>query len=129
MEYPPDTLPALPPGGVTCGIDWANDDHAVCVVDAAGTVAQRFIAEHTGTGLAGLVRRLRRAGAGEVAIERPDGTVVETLLEAGFTVVVISPNQLKNLRGRYGSAGNKDDRFDSFVLRTRCAPTGPGCAR
>jgi transposase len=82
----------------------------------AGKVVQRFIAEHTGKGLAGLVRRLRRAGAGEVAIERPGGTVVETLLEAGFIVVVISPNQLKNLRGRYGSAGNKDDRFDSFVL-------------
>ena len=31
-------------------------------------------------------------------------------------MVVISPNQLKNLRGRYGSAGNKDDRVDSFVL-------------
>jgi len=23
---------------------------------------------------------------------------------------------VKNLRGRYGSAGNKDDRFDAFVL-------------
>jgi hypothetical protein len=32
------------------------------------------------------------------------------------TVVVISPNQLKNLRSRYGQAGNKDDRFDAFVL-------------
>jgi transposase len=31
-------------------------------------------------------------------------------------VVVISPNQVKNLRGRYGSAGNKDDRFDAYVL-------------
>jgi transposase len=116
MEYPPETLPAVPPGEVTCGIDWANDDHAVCVVDMAGKVVQRFIAEHTGKGLAGLVRQLRRAGVGEVAIERPDGKVVDTLLEAGLTVVVISPNQLKNLRGRYGSAGNKDDRFDSFVL-------------
>ena len=51
-----------------------------------------------------------------MAIERPDGPVVEALLGAGFTVVVISPNQVKNLRGRYGSAGNKDDRFDAFVL-------------
>jgi len=41
--------------------------------------------------------------------------VVDALLSAGVTVVVISPNQLKNLRGRYGSAGNKDDRFDAFV--------------
>ena len=56
------------------------------------------------------------AGVGEVAIERPDGPVVDTLLAAGITVVVISPNQVKNLRGRYGSAGNKDDRFDAFVL-------------
>ena len=30
--------------------------------------------------------------------------------------MVISPNQIKNLRSRYGSAGNKDDRFDAFVL-------------
>ena len=30
--------------------------------------------------------------------------------------MVVSPNQVKNLRGRYGSAGNKDDRFDAFVL-------------
>jgi len=55
--------------------------------------------------------------------------VVDTLLDAGVTVVVISPNQVKNLRGRYGSAGNKDDRFDAFVLADTCAPTAPGCTR
>jgi hypothetical protein len=32
------------------------------------------------------------------------------------TVVVITPRQIKNLRSRYGSAGNKDDRFDAYVL-------------
>ena len=116
MKYAPEALPAVPPGGVTCGIDWANDDHAVCVVDAAGNAVQRFTVAHTGEGLAGMVRRLRKAGVGEAAIERPDGKVVDALLEAGLTVVVISPNQLKNLRGRYGPAGNKDDRFDAFVL-------------
>jgi transposase len=58
--------------------------------------------------------------------------VVDTLLAAGLTVVVISPNQLKNLRGRYGSAGNKDDRFDAYVLadtlrtdRARLRPLTP----
>ena len=29
---------------------------------------------------------------------------------------VIPPGQVKNLRSRYGSAGNKDDRFDAYVL-------------
>ena len=31
-------------------------------------------------------------------------------------VVMIGPNQLKNLRPRDGQAGDKDDRFDAFVL-------------
>jgi transposase len=51
-----------------------------------------------------------------VAIERPDGPVVDALLAAGVSVYVIPPSQVRNLRGRYGSAGNKDDRFDAFVL-------------
>jgi transposase len=132
MEYARASLPATPPGGVTAGIDWASDDHAAAVVDAAGRVVTRFTVEHTAAGLAGLVARLRKAGAAEAAIERPDGKVVDALLEAGFTVVVISPNQVKSLRSRYGSAGNKDDRFDAFVLadvlrtdRARLRPLQP----
>jgi transposase len=121
MQYAPtpstsSSLPALPPGGVTAGIDWASADHVACIVDGRGQVSCRFTVAHTGAGLAELVRRLRRAGTSEVAIERSDGPLVEALLAAGLTVVVISPNQLKNLRSRYGSAGNKDDRFDAYVL-------------
>jgi transposase len=110
------TLPEEPAGGVTAGIDWARDDHAVSVVDARGREVSRTTIEHSAAGLRGLVAALARAGAGEAAIERPDGPVIDALLGAGVTVVVISPNQVKNLRGRYGSAGNKDDRFDAFVL-------------
>src|SRR5206468_2050266 len=66
--------------------------------------------------LRNMVRRLLAAGVVEVGIERPDGPVVDALLAAGLTVFVIPPGQLKNLRSRYGSAGNKDDRFDAFVL-------------
>ena len=42
--------------------------------------------------------------------------MVDALLQAELGVVVIAPNQLKNLRSRYGSAGNKDDGFDAYVL-------------
>ena len=104
------------PRPVTAGIDWASTEHAVAVVDAAGMQQDRFVIAHTVTGLRQLVRRLRRAGVSEVAIERPDGPVVEALLEAGLAVFVIAPNQVKNLRSRYGSAGNKDDGFDAYVL-------------
>ena len=99
-----------PINGRTCGIDWARDDHAVSVVDARGSEIHRSTIEHNRTGLRALLEVLARSGVTEVAIERPDGPLVDTLLAAGITVVVISPNQLKNLRSRYGSAGNKDDR-------------------
>ncbi|MEO6886648.1 MAG: IS110 family transposase [Jatrophihabitantaceae bacterium] len=125
-------LPEQPPNNVTGGLDWARDDHAVAVVDARGRELVRHTVEHTAAGLAELIDVLTRAGCGEVAIERPDGPVVDALLAAQMTVVVISPNQVKNLRGRYGSAGNKDDRFDAYVLadtlrtdRTRLRPLTP----
>src|SRR6266516_8036673 len=103
-------------GRCPLGPGWASADHAVCVVDAAGGVVIRFSVAHTAEGLKALVRGLARAGVAEVAIERGDGPVVDALLAAGVTVVVITPRQIKNLRSRYGSAGNKDDRFDAYVL-------------
>jgi transposase len=66
--------------------------------------------------LAKVTTLLRRHRVLRVGIERGDGPVVEHLLRAGFEVVVISARQVKSLRARYGSAGNKDDRFDAFVL-------------
>ena len=101
---------------VCAGIDWAANDHAICFVGPNGDPLQRFTIKHDRAGLNDMVRRLLRAGVSEVGIERPDGPVVEALLQAELTVLVISPNQVKNLRSRYGSAGNKDDRFDAYVL-------------
>lgn len=116
MKSARNALPTKPDNGLTCGIDWANNDHALSIVNAEGREITRKAITHDAAGLRTLVTTLQGAGAREVAIERPDGPVVQALLEADITVVVISPNQLKNLRGRYGSAGNKDDRFDAFVL-------------
>jgi transposase len=97
-------------------VDWAKDDHAVCVVGDQGEALDRFTVTHDAAGLKALVRRLLDAGVTEVGIERPDGPVVEALLQAELTGLVIPPGQLKNLRSRYGPAGNKDDRFDAYVL-------------
>jgi transposase len=101
---------------VTAGVDWAKDDHAVCVVGDQGQVLDRFTVAHDAAGLRRMAARLLRAGVEQVGIERGDGPVVDTLLAAGLTLFVIPPSQVKNLRSRYGSAGNKDDRFDAYVL-------------
>ena len=100
--------------GRYAGIDWAKRAHAACVIDGHGRVVARFEAEHTDAGLRGLARRL--GGVEGVAIERPDGPVVDALLAAGIPVVVIASRHVKALRTRHGLAGNKDDRSDAYVL-------------
>lgn len=98
------------------GVDWATDAHAVCVVDAQGRVVIDFDVAHSAEGLAELCARVRRAGARRVAIERPDGPVVDALLATGLEVVVVTSRSVKALRERYGTSGNKSDRSDAYVL-------------
>lgn len=98
------------------GVDWATDAHQIAAVDPTGVIVTEFAVAHTADGLTDLCRRLTRTGVGRVAIERPDGPVVEALLDAGFEVVVVSSRSIKALRTRYGTAGNKSDRSDAYVL-------------
>ena len=121
--HPSRPAPSSVPGpgdlagkGVTAGIDWASAEHAVAVADQQGVELRRATVPHTKAGLSQLLGMLDRAGAREIGIERGDGPMVDALLEAGFVVFVIAPNQVRNLRRRYGAAGNKDDHFDAYVL-------------
>jgi transposase len=98
------------------GLDWASRIHALCVVDERGGVVERSEIAHDAAGLAELKRRLRRLGAPPVAIERPSGLLVDTLVEAGLTVVPIHPNAVKASRPRYRSHGGKSDASDAYVL-------------
>ncbi len=102
----------------TCfaGLDWASQTHAVCVIDAHGTVCERFEVAHDAKGLADLCRHLRHWHSPAIAIERPSGMVVDTLVEAGFTVVPIHPNAVKATRPRYRSHGAKSDASDAYLL-------------
>jgi transposase len=103
-------------GTTYAGVDWASRAHAVCIVDDRGAALERFEVEHSGPGLRALGRRLAKAGVAGVAIERPDGPVIDALLVAGLTVFVIASRHVKALRTRYGTAGNKDDRADAYLL-------------
>jgi transposase len=102
------------------GIDWASQEHAVNVIDASGTVRDRFTVTHDAAGLRELLARLRRYAPTPaqlaVAIERPSGLVVDALIEAGFSVVPIHPNIVKATRPRYRSHGAKSDASDAYLL-------------
>jgi transposase len=101
------------------GIDWASDKHDVCVLDPAGKVCLQLCIAHTADGLSELIRALDRFGPRgqmSLAIERPSGLLVDTLVEAGFCVVPIHPNALKATRSRYTAARAKSDPGDAYIL-------------
>ena len=101
------------------GLDWAAELHAACVLDAAGKIVASFPVPHTADGVNALITRLARLGAAEhmpVGIERPNGRLVDLLLEAGHPVVPVSPNAIKTWRDGEVLSGAKSDAGDAAVI-------------
>ncbi|TCP38637.1 transposase [Tamaricihabitans halophyticus] len=101
------------------GIDWAAAEHAVCVLDSDGRKAAAFTIDHTAAGFQRLAARLGKLGPAEqvpVAIERPDGRLVDALLEAGHPVLPVKPNAIKTWREAEVLSGAKSDPGDAHVI-------------
>ena len=102
--------------GSYAGVDWASEKHDVLVADEAGEKLLAATFAHDEQGLRSLCRQLVRLKVELVAIERPDGLLVERLLDAGLRVLALHPNQVAAARDRFRVSGGKSDRFDAFVL-------------
>lgn len=108
-----------PPPSAAGSVDWASDAHEVCSVDASGAIRNRATIPRSQDGLDRLVGSLHRwAGEGEVlvGIERPEGRLVDRILEAGHPIVLIPTFAVKDLRRRFSVGGAKSDRADGYVL-------------
>src|ERR1700694_1302123 len=113
-----DTVAALEPIAFV-GVDWASEEHAVCVLGTDGRKSSSFTAAHSHDGFERRVRRLGAlgpAGRVPVAIERPDGRLVDALLEGGHPLVPVSPNAIKAWRESEVLSGAKDDPGDAEVI-------------
>src|SRR3990170_1963535 len=86
------------------GIDWAESEHAACLLSSAGQVLRRLRIGHDVVGVERLVRTIgelqREPGQVLVAIETAHGLLVSALLEAGFTVYAINPKSVERYRTR-----------------------------
>ena len=78
----------------TAGIDLASAEHRLLVVDGEGRQLEQRRISDSEAGLQALLRRLLELEVARVALERPNGLVVDRLLEAGIAVVPVHPNQL-----------------------------------
>ena len=99
------------------GVDWAEAEHAACLVDGAGAVVRRLTIPQRPVGLARLRAAIAAAepdpAAVLVAIERPDGLLVDGLLEAGYVVYALNPKAVERYRERTHLAGGKTDPADA----------------
>jgi hypothetical protein len=104
------------------GVDWAETEHAVWVEDETGAKVMSRSVPHTADGLGEFGRWLdeRRARGRELwaAIERPEGRVVDFLLEHGVLVFPVNPKAVDRARDRFRMSGAKSDPFDARVLAT-----------
>jgi transposase len=98
------------------GVDWASEKHDVLVQDSDGEAVLATTFAHDERGLSALCAALVRLHVVLVAIERPDGVLIERLLDAGLRVIAIDPNQVVAARPRFRTSGGKSDHFDAFVL-------------
>ena len=102
--------------GIYAGVDWASEKHDVLVADAAGEKLLAATFAHDERGLRTVCRALVRLRVQLVAVERPDGLMVERLLDAGLRVLALHPNQVAAARDRFRVSGGKSDGFDALVL-------------
>jgi transposase len=102
------------------GVDWGDAEHAVWVEDDAGARVLSRTVPQTVEGLADLGRWLdeRRAAGRELwaAIEKPEGRIVDFLLDHGVVVFPINPKAVDRARDRFRVSGAKSDPFDARVL-------------
>ena len=103
-------------GSNYAGVDWASEKHDVLIADESGQELLAATFAHDEAGLRSLCRALVRHDVQLVAVERPDGLLVERLLDAGLRVLALHPNQVAATRARFRASGGKSDRFDAFVL-------------
>src|SRR5215471_14337200 len=124
VPHRPEGEGHIPEGGgpvhYYLGVDWADQTHAVWVGDERGTKITARTVPHTAEGLSEWGRELDEWRAQGIerwaAIERPDGRVVDFLLDHGVVVYPVNPKALDRARDRFRPSAAKSDPFDARVL-------------
>jgi len=99
------------------GIDWADTQHRVSVVDYQGAEKANFTVPHNREGLETLKEKLLKLAKNPQSIaciiETKHGLLIQFLLEAGFAVFPVNP---KIVERRRKPSGAKSDPIDARIL-------------
>lgn len=106
------------------GIDWADTKHDVCVLDKQGNILAEFIISDDNTGYSQLHQYLQTlADEAQILLERPDGLLIDYLLQQQWPVYFVPPNISASHRPRRG----KTDRGDAYLLASLLRRSDPDC--
>ena len=101
-------------------IDWADQKHAVCLLDQTTGRREQTIVKHTPAALQEWALSLRQRLAGRpiaVCLEQSRGPLIYFLLQYNFFVLFpINPATLAKYRQAFSTAGGKDDPSDADYL-------------
>jgi hypothetical protein len=74
------------------GIDWADTKHDICVLNAQGQIVSEFIIPDDLSGYLRFQTYLQTLPSVKLLIERPNGRLVDFLLQNRWPVYVVPPN-------------------------------------
>ena len=108
------------------GLDWAQSEHQLVVVDPTGRAVLSLRFANDAQGWALFRQKIAAFGRLAVAVETNCGPAVERLLEAGLTVYPMNPKAATRYRDRKAPAGAKDDTLDAWSFADALRTDGHG---
>lgn len=105
---------------VIIGIDWADRQHDVCIIDAGCSTFH--VVKHDPSEIADWLEQLRKKFPERpllIAVEQGRGGLIHALQEAeGIVIYSINPKQLARFREALYPAGGKNDPTDAELIAT-----------
>lgn len=102
------------------GLDWADQQHAVCLQDAEDSRREISTLDQTPEGLQTWIDQLRARFGGRpvaVAVEQARGALIYALMHVDFLhLYPVNPQTLAKLRKAFYPSGAKDDPGDAGLL-------------
>jgi len=102
------------------GLDWADQQHAVCVQEAGSNRRDKSTLDQTPEALHAWIQELRNRFGGKpvaVAVEQSRGALIYALMHVEFLhIYPVNPQMLAKLRQAFHPSGAKDDPRDADLL-------------
>lgn len=102
------------------GLDWADQQHAICLQEAGATRREPLKLDQTPEALQAWIQQLRARFGGRpvaIAVEQARGALIYALMHVDFLhLYPVNPQTLAKLRQAFYPSGAKDDPGDAELL-------------